>query len=272
MKTEDLARKKLEALNLAGEREVPALFVPSDAALESAPLEEIPSPAPRIEIMPKPLPKAALKTETSSNKGDLAAAQGRLAELRAEIGEDCRRCRLCEKRTKLVFGVGNPQADLMFVGEAPGRDEDLKGEPFVGRAGQLLTKIIEAMKYKREDIYIANVVKCRPPENRNPAPDEIATCEPFLLRQIEIIQPKVIVGLGNFAVQTLLQTEAKITGLRGRFHPWPSAVVKEKFDTSLPEASIGLMPTYHPAFLLRNPAMKRPVWEDMQKVMERLGK
>ncbi|HEX5035522.1 MAG TPA: uracil-DNA glycosylase, partial [bacterium] len=183
-----------------------------------------------------------------------------------------RRCRLCEKRTKLVFGVGNPQADLMFVGEAPGRDEDLQGEPFVGRAGQLLTKIIEAMKFKREDIYIANVVKCRPPENRNPAPDEIATCEPFLLRQIEIIQPQIIVGLGNFAVQTLLQTESKITGLRGRFHPWPSAVVKEKFATSLPEGSIGLMPTYHPAFLLRNPSMKRPVWEDMQKVMERLGK
>ena len=272
MKTEDLARKKLEALYLAGEREVPARFAAVEVDAGSEATEEAPSPAPRIEVISKKAAPAALKIESPRDKGDLALSQAALAELRAEIGEDCRRCRLCEKRTKLVFGVGNPQADLMFVGEAPGRDEDLQGEPFVGRAGQLLTKIIEAMKYKREDIYIANVVKCRPPENRNPAPDEIATCEPFLLRQIEIIQPKVIVGLGNFAVQTLLQTEAKITGLRGRFHPWPSAVVKEKFDTSLPEGSIGLMPTYHPAFLLRNPSMKRPVWEDMQKVMERLGK
>src|SRR5262249_60917881 len=126
---------------------------------------------------------------------------------------------------------------------------------------------IEAMKFRRLDVYIANVVKCRPPDNRNPAPDEIATCEPFLLRQIEIIRPKILVGLGNFAVQTLLQTESKITGLRGRFHPWPSALVKAKFETSLPEGCIQLMPTYHPAFLLRNPNMKRPVWEDVQQVM-----
>lgn len=279
MKTEDLARKKLEALYLAGEREVPVAFAALDEAVEYETIEEAPVPVhvspplqPRIEAMPRPKAAVSPKVEIPQDKGDPAASQGKLAELRAEIGEDCRRCRLCEQRTKLVFGVGNPQAELMFVGEAPGRDEDLKGEPFVGRAGQLLTKIIEAMKYQREDIYIANVVKCRPPENRNPAPDEISTCEPFLLRQIEIIQPKVIVGLGNFAVQTLLQTESKITGLRGRFHPWPSAVVKEKFDTSLPEGSIQLMPTYHPAFLLRNPSMKRPVWEDMQKVMELLGK
>lgn len=196
----------------------------------------------------------------------LAERQACLADIRADIG-DCTRCRLSQGRKNIVFGVGNPEARLMFVGEAPGRDEDIQGEPFVGRAGQLLTKIIEAMKLKRSEVYISNVVKCRPPENRNPAPDEIETCEPFLLRQIETIRPEVIVGLGNFAVQTLLQTEAKITGLRGRFHPWPSALVKAKFETRLPEGGIQLMPTYHPAFLLRNPQMKRPVWEDMQKVM-----
>jgi len=262
MKTEELARKKLEALYLAGERELPAAG--SDTVFEAPPPVQAashpkPEPMPKTKTLEKPTPKVSLDPES-----DLAA-------VRAEIG-DCKRCRLCEQRNNIVFGVGNPRAELMFVGEAPGRDEDLKGEPFVGRAGQLLTKIIEAMKLQRSDVYIANVVKCRPPENRNPAPDEIATCEPFLLRQIEIIQPKVIVGLGNFAVQLLLQSEAKITGLRGRFHPWPSALVKAKFETSLPEGAIQLMPTYHPAFLLRNPSMKRPVWEDMQKVMATLTK
>lgn len=273
MKTEELARKKLEALYLAGERELPvAGGIPQALAAPPPPpaaavtqVAAAAPPLPQEPRMPQPasLPRPVLL--------DPREAQARLDEIRADIG-DCKRCRLCEQRTHIVFGVGNPRAELMFVGEAPGRDEDLKGEPFVGRAGQLLTKIIEAMKFKREDVYIANVVKCRPPENRNPAPDEIATCEPYLLRQIETIQPKAIVGLGNFAVQTLLQTEAKITGLRGRFHPWPSAIVKAKFETSLPEGSIQMMPTYHPAFLLRNPAMKRPVWEDMQKVMELLKK
>jgi DNA polymerase len=160
----------------------------------------------------------------------------------------------------------------MFVGEGPGRDEDRQGEPFVGRAGQLLTKIIEAMGMKRSDVYIANVVKCRPPENRNPAPDEIETCSPFLIRQIETIRPRIIVCLGNHAVQTLMQTENKITGLRGRFHPWPSPIVAERLGVRLPENSLLVMPTYHPAFLLRNPNMKRPVWEDMQKVMGELKK
>jgi len=191
--------------------------------------------------------------------------------LRDQIG-DCTRCRLHQGRTQLVFGVGNPKAELMFIGEGPGRDEDLQGEPFVGRAGQLLTKIIEAMGMRRGDVYIANVVKCRPPENRNPAPDEIATCSPFLFKQIELIHPKVIVGLGNFAVQTLLATEQKITGLRGRLHLWPSARAKEILNTSIPTESIKLMPTYHPAFLLRNPNMKKPVWEDMKIVLQELGK
>jgi len=255
MKTEDLARKKLEALYLAGEREIPWVGGTDPGIRQEAPA---------ILVAKTPSPSLPRPDENASH-------QVQLDQIRTDIG-DCKRCRLCEQRNNIVFGVGNPHAELMFVGEAPGRDEDKQGEPFVGRAGQLLTKIIEAMKFQRQDVYIANVVKCRPPENRNPAPDEIATCEPFLLRQIEVIQPKVIVGLGNFAVQTLLQTESKITGLRGRFHPWPSATVKAKFETSLPEGSISLMPTYHPAFLLRNPNMKRPVWEDMQKVMALLTK
>lgn len=178
-----------------------------------------------------------------------------LNNLRVEIG-DCKRCRLHKGRTNLVFGVGNPNTKLMFVGEGPGSEEDLQGIPFVGRAGQLLTRIIEAMGLSRRDVYIANVVKCRPPENRNPSPDEIAMCEPFLLKQIDIIGPKVIVCLGTFAAQLLLNTDEKITRLRGRLHDFHGAK---------------LIPTYHPAFLLRNPNMKRPVWEDMQKVMEILG-
>ena len=179
-----------------------------------------------------------------------------LEELRSHIG-DCRRCKLAPHRTHLVFGVGNPRARLVFVGEAPGRDEDLKGEPFVGRAGQLLTEIItKGMMLRREDVYIANVIKCRPPGNRNPEPDEVATCEPFLLRQLEIIAPEVIVALGKFAVQTLLRTKTPITQLRGRWHDYHG---------------IRLMPTFHPAYLLRNPGDKRLVWDDIRKVMGVLG-
>ena len=174
-----------------------------------------------------------------------------LAAVRADIG-DCTRCKLHTLgRTQVVFGVGNPEADLMFVGEAPGRDEDLQGYPFVGRAGQLLTKIIEAIALKREDVYIANVIKCRPPENRNPEPDEVATCEPFLFRQIDIIKPKVIVALGKFGAQTLLRTLDPISRLRGRVFDYRGAK---------------LIPTFHPAYLLRNPSSKREVWEDMKLV------
>ncbi len=181
-------------------------------------------------------------------------ADGALEAVRAEMG-DCTRCRLHTGRTNIVFGVGNPQADLMFIGEAPGRDEDLKGEPFVGRAGQLLTKIIGAMGYQRSDVYIANINKCRPPNNRAPARDEADSCLPFLHGQVAAIRPKVIVCLGSVAVQNLLNTEEKISRLRGRW---------QEFD------GIPVMPTYHPAFLLRNPNMKKPVWEDMQEVMRRL--
>ena len=174
-----------------------------------------------------------------------------LAAVRADIG-DCTRCKLHSLgRTQIVFGVGNPGADLMFVGEAPGRDEDLQGFPFVGRAGQLLTKIIEAIGLKREDVYIANVIKCRPPENRNPEPDEVETCEPFLFRQIDVIKPKVIVALGKFGAQTLLRTLDPISRLRGRVYDYRGAK---------------LIPTFHPAYLLRNPSSKREVWEDMKLV------
>ena len=174
-----------------------------------------------------------------------------LAAIREDIG-DCTRCKLHTLgRQQIVFGVGNPSADLMFVGEAPGADEDIQGEPFVGRAGQLLTKIIEAIDLKREDVYIANVIKCRPPQNRNPEPDEVEQCEPFLFRQIDIIKPKVIVALGKFAAQCLLRTTDPITRIRGREFTYRDAI---------------LIPTYHPAYLLRTPSAKREVWEDMKRV------
>ncbi|MDQ3171077.1 MAG: uracil-DNA glycosylase [Acidobacteriota bacterium] len=174
-----------------------------------------------------------------------------LSVLREQIG-DCTRCKLHTLgRKQIVFGSGNPNADLMFVGEAPGADEDEQGVPFIGRAGQLLTKIIEAIGLTRDDVYIANVIKCRPPANRNPEPDEIAECEPFLLRQIESIRPKVIVALGTFAAHALLRTDAPISKLRGTFHEYHGAQ---------------LLPTFHPAYLLRSPERKRDVWDDMKKV------
>jgi len=173
-----------------------------------------------------------------------------LEVVRSELG-DCRRCKLHPYRTQIVFGTGNPQAKLVFVGEAPGREEDLQGEPFVGQAGQLLTKIIQAIQLTREEVYIANIIKCRPPENRNPEPDEIAACEPFLIKQLQVIRPQLICALGAFAAQTLLKSEEKISSLRGKFHEYQG---------------IPLMPTYHPAFLLRNPNRKREVWEDMKKI------
>lgn len=220
-----------------------------------------------IRILPK---TAALEVRPVAAKeenlmggtaGDLfvdnttALQAGSLEELRAEIG-DCQRCKLCSGRTNIVFGVGNPQAKLMFVGEGPGRDEDLQGEPFVGRAGQLLTDIItKGMGLKREDVYICNVVKCRPPENRNPEPDEVAACEPFLKKQIDLVRPDFIVGLGKFAVQTLLRSKAPISKLRGNWHSYHG---------------IRLMPTFHPAYLLRNPADKKLVWEDIKKVIKEM--
>ena len=180
-----------------------------------------------------------------------ATSADALAAIRSDLG-DCIRCKLHTLgRRQIVFGVGNPDAELMFVGEGPGADEDIQGEPFVGRAGQLLTKIIEAIDLRREDVYIANVIKCRPPSNRNPEPDEVEQCEPFLFRQIETIKPKVIVALGKFAAQSLLRTTDPITRLRGREYKYRNAI---------------LIPTYHPAYLLRTPSAKRDVWEDMKRV------
>ena len=180
-----------------------------------------------------------------------AQSQESLADIREDIG-DCVRCKLCTLgRRQIVFGVGNPNAELMFVGEAPGRDEDIQGIPFVGRAGQKLTQIIEAIGLKRDDVYIANVIKCRPPENRNPEPDEVEQCEPFLFRQIDTIKPKVIVALGTFAAKSLLKSTNSISRLRGHVYDYRGAK---------------LVPTFHPAFLLRNPSCRREVWEDMKKV------
>jgi len=187
--------------------------------------------------------------------GDEKLKEKQLFELRAAIG-DCRRCGLAAKRTHVVFGTGSPCAKVMFVGEGPGRDEDLQGQPFVGAAGELLTKIIVAMGLKRREVYIANVVKCRPPGNRDPEPDEVETCIEFLKNQIEIIAPGVIIALGRVAAQSLFETDEKIGSLRGRFRQFHG---------------IPVMPTYHPAYLLRYSKAKETVWKDVQQVMAMLG-
>jgi DNA polymerase len=200
---------------------------------------------------PDDLP-AALRDDAPAPTPSDPTPAATLIAIREDLG-DCIRCKLhAQGRKQIVYGVGNPTADLMFVGEAPGADEDMQGEPFVGRAGQLLTKIIEAMGYTRKDVYIANVLKCRPPGNRNPEPDEVASCQPFLFRQIEAIQPKVMVALGTFAAQALLNTKDPIGRLRGRAWPCRGRL---------------LVPTFHPAFLLRSPERKRDTWDDMKLVM-----
>lgn len=179
-----------------------------------------------------------------------------LERVRADIGPNCTRCKLHKARTHIVFGVGNPKAELVFVGEGPGRDEDEQGEPFVGRAGKLLTQMIEAMGLRRQDVYICNVVKCRPPENRLPEKDEITTCSPFLFRQLGVIQPKVVCCLGACSAQTLLNTNQGISRYRGEWFDYRGSK---------------LIATYHPAYLLRNPNAKGEVWKDLQKVMAVLG-
>lgn len=209
------------------------------AAGDAASNEGMPDPAPAPDSDASPLVQIARSPADA------------LSAIRADLG-DCTRCKLhTQGRQHIVFGVGNADADLMFVGEAPGHDEDVQGIPFVGRAGQLLTKIIEAIQLSRDDVYIANVIKCRPPQNRNPQPDEVSTCEPFLLSQIDAIKPKVIVALGTFAAQALLRTTDPISRLRGRVYDFRGAK---------------LIPTFHPAFLLRSPERKRDTWEDMKKV------
>lgn len=179
---------------------------------------------------------------------------GSLEEIRKEIG-DCTRCKLSATRKNIVFGVGSSTADLMFVGEAPGADEDAQGIPFVGRAGQLLTKIVQSIGLSRDQVYIANILKCRPPGNRDPEPEEVDTCEGFLFQQIQVLSPKVMVALGKYAAQTLLRTGMPISRLRGKFFDFAGGL---------------LLPTYHPAYLLRNPSSKRQVWEDMKAVRDKL--
>lgn len=257
-------RAQLEAhIEFFGELGVAGIS--SDAAwrqpLDSAPEEgskTVPEGDASVAVDAPRLTAVAAPPAASSlfDAGAADAPQETLEDVRRDIG-DCTRCKLCGLgRKTIVFGVGSPTADLMFAGEAPGYDEDVQGIPFVGRAGQLLTKIIEAMGLRREDVYIANVIKCRPPENRNPEADEVRTCEPFLFRQIDVIQPKVIVALGTFAAQCLLKTNAPISKLRGRLFPYRGAQ---------------LVPTFHPAYLLRSPDKKRDCWEDMKKVMALLG-
>lgn len=203
------------------------------------------------EVVPQAaVPRAAAPQSTAPDREQAETLRDVEAEAMA-----CTKCPLHDTRTKVVFGVGNPDADLMFVGEAPGHDEDVQGEPFVGRAGQLLTKIIEAMGMKRSDVYIANILKCRPPNNRAPVPSEMAACIHFLRRQIRLIRPKILCALGSIAVQGLLKSPERIGALRGKFQEYEG---------------IRLMPTFHPAYLLRNPEEKRKVWEDMKLVRDTL--
>lgn len=200
-----------------------------------------------------PLP-FMISGKRNASKSEPVLITRTLEEVRAKLG-DCKRCHLSLLRTNIVFGEGNPRAKLVFVGEAPGADEDRQGRPFVGKAGQLLTRIINAMGLKRDDVYICNVLKCRPPGNRSPDPKEIEKCEPFLFDQLSVLKPKVICALGSIAARTILRNDAPITILRGRFHYFQG---------------IKVMPTFHPAYLLRNQAAKKLVWEDMKLIMEEL--
>jgi DNA polymerase len=249
-----------------GAPEAPASPRPAAAAEVStpaAPVQAAPVQAAPLQAAPEPVPEAAMaskKTEPPSLFGDDVAplegvSEETLEQIRADIGE-CIRCKLCEGRTKIVYGEGDAAARLMFVGEGPGADEDAMGRPFVGRAGQLLDKIIAAIGLKRENVFIDNVVKCRPPGNRKPERDESQTCQQFLFRQIAVIKPKVIVALGNTPAEALLGVKGGITKLRGQFYDYHG---------------IKVMPTFHPAYLLRDPTKKREVWEDMKKVKAELG-
>ncbi len=223
-------------------KEVPSISI--------QPPEKIAAPEPAVnenemkESIPADVP--AILPESSET----------LEQIRNEIGKDCSRCQLCEERTQVVNSVGDPNADLMFIGEAPGADEDEQGEPFVGRAGKLLTKIIGAIQLKREDVFIGNINRCRPPGNRQPQAEEAEICRPFLLREIAVVRPKVIVVMGNTACHNLLDTKIGITKLRGSF--------KDYFG-------VKVMPTFHPAYLLRDPRKKREVWEDMKTVRDYLN-
>jgi DNA polymerase len=225
-----------------------------DSGVVELPREDLPRPPPPPVLAASPGSLASPPASAAAPARGCGSAE--LAAIRERMG-DCSRCKLAAGRKSLVFGVGNPAAELMFVGEGPGADEDVQGEPFVGKAGQLLTRMIEAMGFRREDVYIANVVKCRPPGNRDPEPDEVAACEPFLKEQIAAVRPKVVVALGRVAVQTLLRDPTPISRQRGRWREYER---------------VRLMPTFHPAYLLRNPAEKKKAWEDLQLVMQELGR
>ena len=252
--TADAARTELRSIADSLQHYVEVL---KEAGIDGLP-QTLHMSTPQAQPQAQPQPAGPTEDGLTAPPADSdGSAPDSLTALRDAIG-DCRRCKLCEHRTQIVFGVGDPHAELVFVGEGPGADEDLRGEPFVGRAGQLLTEIItKGMKMRREEVYIANVVKCRPPRNRNPETDEIAACEPFLRKQIELIQPRIIIALGAFAAQTLLQTKTPISRLRGVWHTYQ--------DTKL-------MPTLHPAYLLRNPRDKRLVWQDIKAVLREMGR
>jgi uracil-DNA glycosylase len=256
----------------------PTRFVPR--ATPAAPSAPAPRSAPLAARSPELIPSPPLPTPTAgghiaddptlpplcTNELSVDDARKALAELDKAFVHGCRKCRLYEHRTQTVFGVGHPRAKLVFVGEGPGADEDAKGEPFVGRAGQLLTRMIAAMGLTRDQVYICNVVKCRPPANRTPLEDEMAICAPLLFRQLAIIRPQVIVALGRPASQTLLATKVPIGKLRGAFQSFPPPAYSH---FGLPPAK--LMPTFHPAYLLRTESAKKDVWEDLKKVMAELG-
>jgi DNA polymerase len=245
---DDDVREELQALVGGVRRHVEELVrMGRHAALPGVPLA---GAAPEPGLAPEP--------RASETAAPGRARVSSLAVIREDLG-DCKRCKLSATRTKIAFGVGAEDAPLMFIGEAPGAEEDRRGEPFVGAAGQLLDKMIAAMGWSRETVYIANILKCRPPGNRDPQPDEVAECAPFLYRQIDAIAPRVIVALGKPAAQTLLQTSAPISALRGTFH-------------ELPGRGIRVMPTFHPAFLLRSPDRKRDAWNDLKQVMEELAR
>lgn len=228
------------------------LYVKARAGARPAAVAHPSPPPPRPAAAPTPSPRESGGEQAASPDAAVRAAE--LAAL-AQTVAGCTRCRLCEGRKTVVFGSGNPDADLMLIGEGPGAEEDRQGLPFVGAAGELLTRILQAIEVQRQEVYIANVVKCRPPGNRDPQPDEVAACRAYLERQIELVQPRIIVALGRISAQTLLGTESPIGQMRGRW-----------FQVK----GVPTMVTYHPAALLRNQALKRPTWEDMQQVRDRL--
>jgi DNA polymerase len=255
-------------VTVEGSSTPPVVVEYAEVSAEVASVAEPVSEAPVVVVRPAPGPGApdvSVRAPADSPpaapveatvQAPSAGEPPRLDEVRRALG-DCKRCKLCSGRKNLVFGVGNPKARLVFVGEGPGAEEDNQGIPFVGAAGQLLTKMIVAMGYTRDEVYICNVVKCRPPGNRNPEPDEIEACQPFLEAQLNAIRPSVIIALGKFAAQTLLRTDTPITRLRGQWREY---------------VGVPLMPTFHPAYLLRNPAEKKAAWTDLQAVMARFPK